>query len=181
MNDIEKWLEGTRSRCALFSEAYRLQLGRLWWANLLFVVVPAVCSTAAAIFAAIPDEKLRLTFGAWLLPPASILAGLAAILVAVHKALKCDEYQAECLRLAQRYQAIAEAAAFALSLPGEERVSLEKSIAEEMKALTDSVKARLPSCVLSKANMRFENSKLFWIPMPNKPLQPITRDNACSN
>src|ERR1041384_945007 len=110
MEDVNEWLEETQSRCVRLSEACRLQLGRLWWANLLFVVLPAVFSTAAAILAALHSTNPAPSAGIWLLPPVSILAGLAAILVSVHKALKCEEYQAECMRLSQRYQAVAEAA-----------------------------------------------------------------------
>src|SRR5690349_4301831 len=106
MEDINQWLEDTKGRCARLSEGYRLELEQLWWANLMFVVAPAVASTAAAIIAAIPADKLGSVLQNWFLPPASILAGLAAILVAVHRALKCDEFQAECIRLTQEYQAI---------------------------------------------------------------------------
>ena len=161
MDDINKWLEDTKSRCSIFSEAYRLELSRLWWANLMFVVLPAVCSTAAAVFAAIPQEKIQELFGHWLLPPASILAGLAAVLVAVHKALKCDEYQAECLRLSQRYQGLAESAGSALSRPDSERVTLQEGIAKELKELTEGVKARLATNIIAKAKKRCNNAKLI--------------------
>lgn len=172
MEDTNKWLRETQSRCVRLSEAYRLQLGRLWWVNLILVVVPAVCSTAAAVFAAIPTTN-PLSVGAWLLPPASILAGLAAVLVSVHKALKCDEYQAECLRLSQRYQAVAEAALVALSRPGDEHASLQQRIAEELKQLTEGVRARLPTGVLRKAGDRFEDPKSFWLPKPDNLSGPI--------
>ena len=72
MNEINKWLEGTKLRAITLSEAYQLQLSKLWWANLMFVVLPATFSTAAAIFAALPPEKDSL-------PVASILAGGAAV------------------------------------------------------------------------------------------------------
>lgn len=144
-----------------FSEAYRLELSRLWWANLMFVVLPAVSSTAAAIFAAIPQDRIHASFGDWILPPASILAGLAAVLVAVHKALKCDEYQAECLRLSQRYQALAESADSALSRPVDEHVTLQQEIASELKDITEGVKARLSTRIIAKAKQRCDDAKLF--------------------
>lgn len=150
MDQIDNWLEETRARATLFSEAYRLALGRLWWANLIFVVAPAVLSTAAAIFAALPAGS----FQNWLLPPASILAGSAAVLVAVHKALKCDEYQAECLRLSQFYQGISDAAGSALSQPESDRASIQKEIAKDLRNLTESVKARLATSILTEAEQR---------------------------
>src|SRR5262245_60546994 len=79
-----------KREATLLAEAYRLRLvGRLWWANLAFVVLPSVCAAAAAIFAA---------GGAGMNPRlaealAAGLAGLAAVLSAVHKSLKCEEYQ----------------------------------------------------------------------------------------
>ena len=168
MEHTNKWLEETQSRCVRLSEAYRLQLGRLWWANLLLVVLPAVFSTAAAIFAALPNTESLSSAGVWSLPPASILAGLAAVLVSVHKALKCEEYQAECLRLAQRYQGVAEATLAALSQPADERASLQQRIAGELKELTESVRARLPTRVLRKAGEQFEDAKSFWLPRSQK-------------
>ena len=160
MEPTNDWLKATQSRCVRFAEAYRIQLDRLWWANLCFVVFPAVFSTAAAVFAAIPEEKLSLN--AWFLPPASILAGVAAILVAVHKALKCEEYQTECHRLSQRYQALSEAALAALSRPEEADAPLR--IAQEMESLTKSARARLPTGVLKRAEEQFEDPKSFWLP-----------------
>ena len=60
-------------------------------------------ATAAAIFAAGPEPLSKEVAT----PLAVILAGLAAVLSAIHKALKCDEYQAECARLGPAYKAIA--------------------------------------------------------------------------
>src|ERR1035437_191570 len=95
---LSKSLEEVRRRATVRSEAYRLRLlGPLQWANLVFMVLPATLATAAAVFAAGPNN----TLGAW-------LAGASAVLTVVHKTLKCDEYQAECLRLHQRYRSIAD-------------------------------------------------------------------------
>jgi hypothetical protein len=166
VKQMNHWLEDTQSRCARLAEAYRLQLGRLWWANLCFVVCPAVFSTAAAVLAAIPEAKVQESFGNWFLPPASVLAGLAAILVAVHKALKCDEYQAECMRLSHAYQAVAEAATYALSRPDNERGGLQEGLASELMTLTKRATTTLPTRILAAATQRFEESKLAWLPRP---------------
>jgi hypothetical protein len=94
---LSETLEQVRNRSRVRSEAYRLRLvGPLWWANVIFMALPASFATAAAVCAAGTYKNL----GAW-------LAGAAAVLTVVHKTLKCDEYQAECLRLNQRYQSIA--------------------------------------------------------------------------
>jgi len=164
MEDINQWLEDTKGRCARLSEGYRLELEQLWWANLMFVVAPAVASTAAAIIAAIPADKLGSVLQNWFLPPASILAGLAAILVAVHRALKCDEFQAECIRLTQEYQAIVEMAALALARPAEERLEAQASIGKELTMLVKNARARLPSRLWKRADKRFKESMLLWLP-----------------
>src|SRR5689334_5834831 len=47
------WLRRTKLDCEVLAEAYRLRLvGRLWWANMALVVLPAAGATAAAVFAA---------------------------------------------------------------------------------------------------------------------------------
>ena len=143
MNEINKWLEGTKLRAIALSEAYQLQLSKLWWANLMFVVLPATFSTAAAIFAALPPEKDSL-------PVASILAGGAAVLMAIHKALKCDEYQAECLRLSQAYQSLAITAESALLGPEEERALHQKRLTNELEDLSKNAKAQVSTNFMSQ-------------------------------
>ena len=153
MSRTDEWLEATRADARITSEAYRLELSRLWWANLMFVVFPAVLSTAAAIVAALPEAKAKdFVVFSISVPPASAFAGIAAILIAVHKALKCDEYQAECLRLAQFHQSVAISADAALSRPDDERSSHQARIANELEELTKSAKARLPTSILRKAH-----------------------------
>jgi hypothetical protein len=155
MDNVNEWLQQTEARAALVSEAYRLELSRLWWANLMFVVVPAVLATAAAIVAALPESKTEdFAIFALKIPPAAAFAGVAAILVTIHKALKCDEYQAECLRLAQLHQSIAIAAGAALSRPEGERASRQERIARRFEELTESAKARLSTAIIRKAEKR---------------------------
>jgi|SRR5580693_4928125 hypothetical protein len=145
MIDGSEWLVRTKSHATILSEAYRLLLGRLWWANLIFVALPAVFSTSAAIFAALPSPNAN---GA---PPAAAwLAGGAAVLIAVHRAFKCEEFQAECLRLSQAYQSIAILADSALSRPTEERGSLG-DLTKVFAALTEGAKAPLPTSYIRKA------------------------------
>ena len=155
MDETSEWLKRIKGHATLLYEAYRLELGRLWWANLMFVVVPAVLSTAAAIVAALKPPAGFSLGGGIDLPLASAFAGAAAVLIAVHKALKCDEYQAECVRLGQAYESIAIAAGSALARPNAtERDTEQKRISEKMEVLAESAKARIPTRIIRKAQKR---------------------------
>jgi hypothetical protein len=142
VRDATAWLEQTRVHATVLSEAHRLRLTRrLWWVNFFLVVVPAVFSTAAAIFAARQHD------GGWTilsLPPASAMAGAAAVLLAIHKALKCEEYQAESLRVGQEYDAIATSADSALYGPVADRESVRKDLTAKLTTLAGNAKAQLP-------------------------------------
>lgn len=163
MSDSSEWLVRTKSHATILSEAYRLLLEQLWWANLIFVVLPAVFSTSAAIFAALPSPKGN---GEGIIPPAAAwLAGGAAVLMAVHRALKCEEFQAESLRLSQAYQSIAISADSALSRPKEERGSLE-DLTKAFALLTESAKAPLPTSYIRKAE-KLTGLKLYDQCVPN--------------
>jgi hypothetical protein len=93
----------------------------------------------SSYFAALPNEKSFEVLS--LLPITSILAGSSAILIAIHKALKCEEYQAECLRLSQAYQGIAISADSALSGSEEEWGSHQKRLTAELENLSKNAKA----------------------------------------
>ena len=161
MNSVNEWLEHTKAYATLVAEGYRLELSRLWLANVLFVVIPAVLSTAAAIVAALPEAKARdFVIFSLSVPPASAFAGCAAILMAVHKSLKCDEYQAECVRLGQYHKSIAISAASALSRPESERVAHQAQIAKRLEELTESANARLPTRIIRRAE-QITGTKLY--------------------
>jgi len=148
MSDSNAWFQETTSRARAVSAAFKTTLDRLWWVNLMFVVVPAVLTTAAAIFAALPRDQSFVLFN---LPPASIFAGTAAILTTVHKALKCDDYQAECLRLSQAYQSIAIDADSAASAPDAGRDSPHARLTRELVDLTKNAKAQVGTNFMSGA------------------------------
>jgi len=149
--DTREWLQFAREQSTVLSEAYRLRLvGKLWWANVVFVVVPAVFGTAAAALAAAASSTT--SSGNRLTLVAAVLAGAAAVLTAVHKALNCDAYQAECLRLSQAFQSIrirseAMLAEFT-SNPDPRGVS---KLAAEYARLTESAQAVLPDVYIRKA------------------------------
>jgi hypothetical protein len=161
MNNINEWLEHTKAYATLVAEGYRLELSRLWWANLMFVVIPAVLSTAAAIVAALPETKAQdFVIFSLRVPPASAFAGGAAILMAIHKSLKCDEYQAECVRIGQSHKSIAISAESALSRPEGERAVHQAHIAKRLEELTEGAKARLATSIIRKAE-KITGTKLY--------------------
>ena len=141
MNDSKTWLKQTSARAKALSHAHKHQLRRLWWVNLILVVSPAVLSTAAAVFGALPEDRQPFTVVG--LPAAAAFAGAAAILLAVHKALKCDDYQAECLRLSQEYQSKAIDADSANSRPVTELDGHQKRLTTELVELTKNAKAQV--------------------------------------
>lgn len=85
------------SECDLERQVYDSWLARLKRVNLITVIVPVTLSTIAG--AAILGDLL----GSSTTTVAGIAALLGGILTAVHKGLRCDEHQAECLRLASGY------------------------------------------------------------------------------
>ena len=163
--DMREWLMFTREQATVLSEAYRLRLvGKLWWANVIFVVVPAVFGTAAAALAAASstsNDGSRVTLAA------AFLAGGAAVLTAVHKSLKCDEYQAECLRLSQGFQSvrIRTEAKLAESNPDPKAVS---KLAAEYARLTESATAVLPDVYIQKA--KDQTGYKRYPDLPDRPL-----------
>ena len=133
---LSESLEEVMKRAKVRSEAYRLRLiGLLWWANLIFMVLPVTLATAAAVFAAGANKNLA----AW-------LAGAAAVLTAVHKTLRCDEYQAECLRLNQRYRSLATLAHSVLENEGKSDPDLPspQKLIVKFAELEESAAALLP-------------------------------------
>ena len=148
-DDTSELANHIKSQATVLSEAYRLRLlGRLWWANLSLVVLPAALATAAAIFAASGAGSaaiIRPYTAAW-------LAGGAAVLTAIHKALKCEEYQAECLRLSQAYHGISIEADAALS--ASEAHKAVQELAKKFSGLAEGAKAPLPDRYIAKAEKR---------------------------
>lgn len=178
--DVRKQrLKEIEQQARVLAEAYRLRLvGRLSRANLMFVVTPAVCATAAAIFAAggagMPANVSKSL--------AAGLAGLAAVLSAVHKSLKCEEYQAECLRLGSAYDAIAARADSAQAVP--EGDAELKDLTEKFATLKESAKAPLPNKYIAKAETltgynlyRTPTNKAGVSPRLSKKRLPIGRTN----
>jgi hypothetical protein len=81
------------------------------------------------------------------------MAGAAAVLAAIHRALKCDEYQGECLRLNQAYQSIAIEADSAI-LSSEAQLKSLQELIKRFALLAESAKAPLPNTYITKAEKR---------------------------
>jgi hypothetical protein len=109
----------------------------------MFVVTPAVGTAAAAIVAALPSEP-RVFLGYFWMPLASVLAGGSAVLMAVHKSLKCDEYQEECLRISQAYEGLAVRLESARCGREDEREAQRVLLTNRLAILSQKAKAKLP-------------------------------------
>ncbi len=147
---IRDGLAETAARAEILSEAYQRRRSSLWWPNLVTLVLPAGLSTLAAILAAFEGGP-TVPFGGASVPLASVLAGAAAVLVAFHKVLKCDEYQQECLRLSQSYRAIAFEADSARALPQQELHDHHGRLADQLARLTADAQAQVPRRFVHRA------------------------------
>ena len=170
MSDPRSQLEWIRRQALVLSEAYRLRLtGILWWANLVLVATPAAAATAAAFFAG--ESAVGKNHYMW----TGILAGGAAVLVSVHKAFKCEEYQAECLRLSQSYQSIAIRAASEIAKGTVTPVALDQ-ISEAMANLVNGAKAILPNRFFENAAQRTGYSFYDAYPSPPATVAPFEEE-----
>lgn len=151
--DFCLWFEQIKQRSVAVSEAYRMRLEKLWWANLCFVVLPAVSSTLAAILAA-KAYQYQITVLCYSMPLVSFLAASSAVLTAVHKSLKCEEYQTECLRLSQAYQSIAIAADAAIFGAPAEHAAQHERLSNELKKLAAEAKAQVSTSFYSPKNTK---------------------------
>jgi hypothetical protein len=121
-------------------KAWQLRRESFWWTNLATLVLPALLTTLVAIMSALPAFSEKRIAG---LPLTSVLAGTAAILVSVHMALKCEEYQAECLRLTGAYRGIAIDAEFALRSSRDHKEELTR-LSEKLASVTETASATIP-------------------------------------
>ena len=145
----ESGLQHLSTYSCVLGKAFQLRRDSLWWTNLVTLVLPAILTTLVAILSAIPNADLTPVFG---VPITSVMAGAAAILIAVHKAMKCEEYQAECLRLSRVFSSIALEAELALrssrALPGE-----LNRLSDKLTSTLESMTATVPDRLVRKAEI----------------------------
>ena len=170
--DTREWLMFVREQVTVLGEAYRLRLvGKLWWANLFFVVFPAMSGTAAAALAAASTgdggNKALTVIAAW-------LAGGAAVLSAVHRSLKCEDYQTECLRLSQGFQSIRVQTEARLAEPNPDPKAISE-LAAEYARLVASAQATLPNIYIYKATDQTGYRRFPDIPARPAPQRWWTR------
>ena len=127
-------------------KAYKLQREGLWWPNLVTLVLPAILSTVAAIVVALPNQYLIYS-----VPLGSILAGSSAVLITIHKVLKCEEYQAECLRLSGAYNSI--------TIDVESAINSSRNHSEELSRLSGKMTRLLENATatVSEKHMNLSN------------------------
>ncbi len=123
--------------------------------NWLTIVLPALLSTfAGAVILA--DLGLGLGPGEAKLA-AGLSALLAGLLTAAHRALKCDEYQAECQRLTQAYRSLDHWCDYARHLDDTRLTNECERILIRLNWLTESVKATLPDRYTTDAETRLQS------------------------
>lgn len=136
------------------SEAYRVRLSEMQFYNWFTVVLPALLSLFAGtnVFAEIAffgiDWKL-LSGGAAL---------LSSLLLAIHKARKCDEYQANCQVLIQAFSSLALRYQTLSDLKPNDIYQEIKTLDEEKAEILRNTRANLPEKSRRKARKNLENA-----------------------
>jgi len=149
MSDINQdGLTKLKERAFILGTAYQLGRERFKYSNIFTLVLPAILSSIVAIFTALDSAPGWFDLGT--IPGESILAGLAAILVTIHKVLNCEEYQAECLRLANLFKSVAQDSEIAIQSSNNwnsELVRLKEKFTQEI----ESAKVLVPQKYMVKA------------------------------
>ena len=129
------------------SEAYRLRLSEMQFYNWFTVVLPALLSLFAGtnVFA-----ELQLLGIDW-----KILSGGAAfasaVLLAVHRGRRCDEYQANCQVLIQAFASLGSRYKSLADLKPADILDRVEDLDREKAELLKNIKATLPQRTLKKA------------------------------
>lgn len=143
-----KWLNKQAIESRVTARAFDDRLGFFWYLNLVTALLPAVLAGAATLVPLLPEASPTL----FDLPLAPLLSGTAVLLIAVHKALKCDDFQTECRRLGQGHLALAVAADAAVHLP-ENRIAHEfERLSVQLSELIKGAKASVPRSYIERAN-----------------------------
>lgn len=150
-NTYQDGLEKLKERAFVLGVAHQCARERFTYSNVFTLVLPAVLSTAVAVMAAIPKASEE-----WILfesiPVTSVFAGLAAILVTIHKVLNCEEYQAECLRLSNIFKSIAQEAEISAYRSNDHDIELTR-LSEKLSLAIENAKATVPKkCITSAKN-----------------------------
>jgi hypothetical protein len=155
MSDINKiGLAKLKEQASILSLAYKFGRERFAYSNLFTLVLPALLSSIVAVIAALTSPPEWFDVGP--VPGESILAGLAAILVTIHKVLNCEDYQAECLRLSNVFKAIAYEADLTLNSSADlypELTRLKDKLALEI----ENANATVPQRQIDKARVLVAN------------------------
>ena len=149
MSDIDKeGLTKLKERAFILGVVYQFGRDRFAYSNIFTLVLPAILSTIVAVFTALTNPPTF--FDICSIPGESILAGLAAILVTIHKVLNCEEYQAECLRLSNVFKSIAQDAEISLYSSRDLNCELSR-LSDEFSLQIKNAKATVPEKYMTKA------------------------------
>ena len=145
MSEIDKeGLNKLKERAFILGTAYQSGRDRFDLSNMFTLVLPAVLASIVAVFSAIIDPPSW--FEVCSIPLVSILAGLAAVLITIHKVLGCEEYQAECLRLSNVFRSIAQEAEIA--------TYSSKDLSFELSRLSDKFATELENAKATISNKK---------------------------
>lgn len=141
MNNVTQTIAQEREQeCRVESLARQLRLAPLDRANWLTVVVPALVPAFAGAGILIGESNQL-----W----KNIMGGatlVASLLVVVHKALKCDDYQADVHRLRRSYDALAVRYRTVFDLKPADSEARLIALDESLAALKESGAANIPDC-----------------------------------
>lgn len=136
--DVIPFVKARIDECEVERRAYGLWLTRLKRTNLLAVLLPVALSTLAG--AAILGDLL----GTSTTTVAGIAALLGGLLTAVHKGLKCEAHQAECLRLQSAYSGLTTRYQSLLVAGRDGRPEHLAQVDQQLARLRESVQATVP-------------------------------------
>ncbi len=157
MSDIDKeGLTKLKERAFILGAGYQYGRDRFAYSNIFTLVLPAILSAIVAVITALSDPPNWFDIGT--VPGASVLAGLAAILVTLHKVLNCEEYQAECLRLSNVFKSIAQDAEIAFSSSRDLNHELSR-LSEKLTLEIKNAKATVPDSCMVKARKHALNEQ----------------------
>ena len=157
MSDIDKeGLTKLKERAFILGAAYQYGRDRFAYSNIFTLVLPAILSAIVAVITALSAPPNWFDIGT--VPGASVLAGLAAILVTLHKVLNCEEYQAECLRLSNVFKSIAQDAEIAFSSSRDLNHELSR-LSEKLTLEIKNAKATVPDSCMVKARKHALNEQ----------------------
>ncbi|MCX5042842.1 hypothetical protein OG921_06630 [Aldersonia sp. NBC_00410] len=146
--DVLAFVKARIDECEREGRAYGFWLARLKRTNLITVLLPVTLSMIAG--AAILGDLL----GTSTTTVAGIAALLGGLLTAVHKGLKCEAHQAECLRLQSAYCGFKTRYEALLVASRDARIDRLAEVDQQLAQLRESVQATVPDWCRARSRNR---------------------------